>query len=77
MELQRQAAEKGIVALSDIEHAGKTGVCVCGRVTSRGYKSMLSMRQQRIMGCFVPMHRCIDNAIHSAAGVQLRLRAIG
>ena len=26
-----------------------------------------------MLGCFVPMHRCIDNAIHSASGVQLRL----
>jgi O-acetyl-ADP-ribose deacetylase (regulator of RNase III) len=25
-----------------------------------------------MIGCFVPCHRCIDNAIHSAAGVQLR-----
>lgn len=23
-------------------------------------------------GCFVPCHGCIDNAIHSAAGLQLR-----
>ncbi len=31
-------------------------------------------RQQRHAGVFfVPLHRCIDNAIHSAAGVQLRL----
>ena len=26
-----------------------------------------------MLGCFVPCHGCIDNAIHSAAGVQLRL----
>lgn len=25
-----------------------------------------------MLGCFVPCHRCIDNAIHSAAGMQLR-----
>ena len=25
-----------------------------------------------MLGCFVPCHRCIDNAIHSAAGLQLR-----
>lgn len=25
-----------------------------------------------MLGCFVPCHGCIDNAIHSAAGLQLR-----
>ena len=24
-------------------------------------------------GCFIPCHKCIDNAIHSASGIQLRL----
>lgn len=26
-----------------------------------------------LLGCFIPCHGCIDNAIHSAAGIQLRL----
>ncbi len=25
-----------------------------------------------MLGCFQPLHSCIDNAIHSAAGIQLR-----
>ena len=25
------------------------------------------------IGCFIPCHRCIDNAIHSASGISLRL----
>ena len=25
-----------------------------------------------MLGCFQPLHACIDNAIHSAAGIQLR-----
>ena len=25
------------------------------------------------LGCFIPCHKCIDNAIHSSSGVQLRL----
>ena len=31
--------------------------------------------QQTLMefGCFVPCHKCIDNSIHSAGGIQLRL----
>lgn len=26
----------------------------------------------QMLGCFVPMHTCIDNCIHTYAGVQLR-----
>ena len=26
-----------------------------------------------MLGCFVPLHKCIDNAIHSASGTRLRL----
>ena len=33
----------------------------------------LNAANNALLGCFVPLHRCIDNAIHSAAGVQLRL----
>ena len=33
----------------------------------------LSMRPTVALGCFVPNHSCIDNAIHTAAGVELRL----
>ena len=28
---------------------------------------------EKMLGCFVPGHNCIDNVIHTAAGVQLRL----
>ena len=28
---------------------------------------------QQDFGCFVPCHKCIDNAIHSASGIQLKL----
>ncbi len=32
---------------------------------------MLQIQQD--FGCFIPCHKCIDNCIHSASGVQLRL----
>lgn len=34
--------------------------------------ALRSLMNIRMPGCFVPCHRCIDNAIHSAAGMQLR-----
>ena len=75
MELQRQMAEKGIVALSDIEPCRKdTRLRLWqGDITRLQIDAIVNAANNALLGCFVPMHRCIDNAIHSAAGVQLRL----
>lgn len=35
--------------------------------------AIVNAANSALLGCFIPMHRCIDNAIHSAAGIQLRL----
>lgn len=33
---------------------------------------IVNAANSQMLGCFYPLHKCIDNAIHSAAGVQLR-----
>ena len=42
-------------------------------ITTMKVDAIVNAANSALLGCFVPMHRCIDNAIHSAAGVQLRL----
>ena len=37
------------------------------------HPSIVNAANSRLLGCFVPCHGCIDNAIHTYAGVQLRL----
>ena len=32
----------------------------------------MNAANSQMLGCFVPMHTCIDNCIHTFAGVQLR-----
>ena len=34
--------------------------------------AIVNAANSALLGCFVPCHGCIDNAIHSAAGLQLR-----
>ena len=34
--------------------------------------AIVNAANSQLLGCFVPCHGCIDNAIHSAAGIQLR-----
>jgi O-acetyl-ADP-ribose deacetylase (regulator of RNase III) len=46
---------------------------VRGSVVEMEVDAIVNAANSQMLGCFVPLHRCIDNAIHSAAGIQLRL----
>ena len=67
-ELQAQLEDKGIVEMSE-----RGMVEWQGDITRLKVDAIVNAANSQMLGCFVPMHRCIDNAIHSAAGVQLRL----
>jgi len=43
-----------------------------GDITSLKIDAIVNAANNQLLGCFQPLHKCIDNAIHSAAGVQLR-----
>ena len=43
-----------------------------GDITRLKADAIVNAANSQMLGCFHPLHRCIDNAIHSAAGVQLR-----
>ena len=43
-----------------------------GDITRLRVDAIVNAANSQMLGCFHPLHRCIDNAIHSAAGVQLR-----
>ncbi len=80
--LQEELAAKGVVDLSDIPTLGeKYGSKIScgdrisiwqGDITRLGVGAIVNAANSQMLGCFVPCHRCIDNAIHSAAGMQLR-----
>ena len=44
-----------------------------GDITTLEVGAIVNAANSALLGCFLPCHRCIDNAIHSAAGIQLRL----
>lgn len=44
-----------------------------GDITTLKTDAIVNAANSRMLGCFVPCHGCIDNAIHSASGIQLRL----
>lgn len=74
-ELKQQLADKGVVTLSDIPlcQSDNRFRIWQGDITRLQADAIVNAANNALLGCFVPLHRCIDNAIHSAAGVQLRL----
>lgn len=65
-------AEKGIVQLADIPVI-RDGLSIWqGDITRLAVDAIVNAANAQMLGCFVPMHTCIDNCIHTFAGVQLR-----
>ena len=70
--LLERAAEKGVVNLSDIPVI-RDGLSIWqGDITRLSVDAIVNAANSQMLGCFVPMHTCIDNCIHTYAGVQLR-----
>ena len=44
-----------------------------GDITTLAADAIVNAANSRMLGCFVPCHGCIDNAIHTYAGTQLRM----
>lgn len=71
--LQEEIRQKGITALSDLEPAQKGLYLWRGDITALQCDGIVNAVNSQLLGCFCPNHGCIDNAIHTFAGVQLRL----
>ena len=71
--LQEETRRKGITALADLEPVQKKIYLWRGDITTLQCDGIVNAANSQMLGCFVPCHGCIDNAIHTYAGVQLRL----
>lgn len=45
-----------------------------GDITALRVDAIVNAANSRMCGCFRPLHNCVDNVIHSKAGIELRLR---
>ena len=66
-ELQMQRADKGVV---EVNNEGL--ILWQGDITRLKVDAIVNAANAQALGCWVPLHNCIDNCIHSAAGIQLR-----
>ena len=79
--LKERNKENGIVQISDIPTIADQGsshpyadiLSVWqGDITRLAADAIVNAANSQMLGCFVPMHTCIDNCIHTYAGIQLR-----
>lgn len=67
--LQEENQKKGIKSFENIEDKL---IVWKGDITRLKVDVIVNAANTQMEGCFVPGHYCIDNAIHTFAGVQLR-----
>lgn len=76
--LREETRRKGIVDAEALpvaaEEPGASFLSVWrGDITTLRADAVVNAANASLLGCFVPGHGCIDNVIHTYAGVQLRL----
>ena len=70
--LRERVKENGIVTLAEIPVI-RDGLSIWqGDITRLAVDAIVNAANSQMLGCFVPMHTCIDNCIQTFAGVQLR-----
>ena len=71
--LQEEQKQKKIVSLAELSPVREGIYLWQGDITTLKIDGIVNAANSALLGCFVPCHGCIDNTIHSAAGIQLRL----
>ena len=72
--LKEEIERKGIVSIDDLDEIQKDLYVWQGDITTLKCDAIVNAANSQMLGCFCPNHGCIDNAIHTYAGVQLRLK---
>ena len=70
--LKQRADEKGIVCPEEIPLIRDHISIWQGDITRLKVDAIVNAANSQMLGCFIPMHTCIDNCIHTFAGIQLR-----
>ena len=71
--LREEISQKGITDVEDLIPVTDGIYLWQGDITTLKCGAIVNAANSQMLGCFAPCHGCIDNAIHTYAGVQLRL----
>lgn len=70
--LQEELAQKGVTDFADLTPIADGLYLRQGDITTLRCDAIVNAANSGMTGCYVPCHGCIDNCIHTYAGVQLR-----
>ena len=70
--LSEENEKKGIVTLEDIREVQPDLYIWKGDITRLRVGAIVNAANSGMTGCYQPCHNCIDNCIHTYAGIQLR-----
>ena len=71
--LQGETATKGVTDIAELTPIQPGLYLWQGDITTLKCDAIVNAANSGMTGCYIPNHRCIDNAIHTFAGVELRL----
>ena len=70
--LQIELNKKGITDINDLKPIKDNLYLWKGDITTLKCDGIVNAANNKLLGCFIPNHKCIDNCIHTYAGIQLR-----
>ena len=70
--LKEETAAKGITRLADLTPLCNGIYLWQGDITTLACDAVVNAANAQMLGCFQPLHKCIDNCIHTYAGLRLR-----
>ncbi|MCH5296735.1 MAG: protein-ADP-ribose hydrolase [Ruminococcus sp.] len=70
--LQEETERKGITDFNDLTPMQEGIYLWQGDITTLKCDAIVNAANSQMLGCFSPCHGCIDNAIHTFSGIQLR-----
>ncbi len=70
--LKEESKRKGITDIKDLQPVQDGVYLWQGDITTLKCGAIVNAANSQMLGCFQPCHSCIDNAIHTFSGIQLR-----
>lgn len=70
--LTAETLSKDLTSVEDINEVRGKIMLWQGDIVTLKVDAIVNAANSKLLGCFIPQHNCIDNIIHSSAGVQLR-----
>ena len=70
--LTAETSHKDLTSPADIKEAKGKIMLWQGDIVTLKVDAIVNAANSKLLGCFIPQHNCIDNIIHSSAGLQLR-----